>query len=113
MKRVLLYASGIFIVVGALLQIQACGGSSGTAVSLKVGSIATAVSARRAAFPLDAEQSFTEFAFAKVDGIKLNLRSLQALKSGNNEQTIVTFSGGKEIIIAPGATNTKLKSTLS
>lgn len=97
--------------LGALAVLVRCGSSKGdTELSVKVGSIATAVAARaarpsRVSVPTDAVQSTTKFAMAKVDGIKLTLNSIQALKSGANEATIVTFSGGKEVEIAPGADN--------
>ncbi len=112
MKRVLLYASGVSVVFGALLHIQGCGKSSGssvgdTAVGLKVGSIATAVSMRSVsrAFPTDAAQSNNEFAYAKVDGIKLNLRTIDVVQSGGSPRSLVDFGTGKEVIIAPGSVN--------
>src|SRR5688572_13405014 len=108
MHRKLSFAFAFVLVVVAIVSTKGCGGSGGdTPITLKVGSIATAVVRGEArAYPDDAVQSDNNFAFAKVDGIKLNLRRIQALKTGNNEMDMVDFGAGKEVTIAPGTDNT-------
>lgn len=97
-----------FIAAGCIALLTAsC--SSDVDATVKVGAISTAASARgllsgRSA-PEDAVQSTTQFAFAKVDGIKLNLNSLQTV-NGTSNNDIVSWSPAKEVIIAPGSDNT-------
>ncbi len=106
MKRSLYY--GLLLSVIPLLS--HCGKSSGgdTSVGVKVGSISTAVVRRGVSqgrsVPSDAPLSTTEYAYAKVDGIKLTLTRLQAIK-GSTESDIISWDGGKEVIIAPGTSN--------
>lgn len=92
--------------IAALPFVGGCGG--GLTSTVKVGSLKS--STRRSApsfraFPDDAPQSNTAYSFAKVDGVKLNLTRLQVV-TGTSEQDIVTWSPSKEVVVAPGGSNT-------
>lgn len=104
MKSVVLFSMGIL----AVAFFTNCGKS--TSATVKVGSIPNVSSLKKMARHLmrpasDAVQSTTEFAFAKVDGIKLNLTRLQVM-NGNSEKDIISWSPSKEVVIAPGTDNT-------
>ncbi len=104
MKRALWFA---FAASGLGLLMASCG--SGVDATVKVGAISTAATVRGLhsgrSVPTDAVQSSTEYAFAKVDGIKLQLNSLQTV-NGTNNSNIVEWSPAKEVVIAPGSANT-------
>lgn len=103
---------GILITVPAAfvvaLALGSCGKDAGIPVTVKVGSLPS-MAAREAfavrAAPADAPVSSTEFGFAKVDGIRLNLTRLQAIDS-SKEHDAITWSPAKQITIAPGTSNT-------
>jgi hypothetical protein len=97
------YFTGVSILAGfsSLVLFTGCGGGQG--VTLQVGSIPSAAASRSDV--TDAAKSSTAFAYAKVDGVKLQLTRLQT-KSGSNEKDIVSWSPYKEVTIAPGTDNT-------
>lgn len=87
--------------------LAACGSSN--SVTLKVGSIPSAAAHTRTphlrSVPTDALPSSTQFAFAKVDGIQLNLTNLIGVQGGQ-QQTLAAYSPSKTVTIAPGTDNT-------
>lgn len=97
------YLTRVSILAGlsSFILFAGCGGGQG--VTLQVGSIPSAAASRSDV--TDAAKSSTAFAYAKVDGVKLQLTRLQT-KSGSNENDIISWSPSKEVIIAPGTDNT-------